>query len=365
MNPFVKKLTLTALAVAVVSIGAVAVMVLHPHKASAANICFTDGCLSSLPVCGTGSVDPTMTTQQAMEACIKVAWGVSPGECCRLISVMKDATATIITSAWIGCSNGWGTWVSAILGNCVANASDACTNAPASKSVTVTEPRLSCNQDSNVCTTVPGSVTRTANYDACGVIVCDGSCSATHSQPAGVGVSCTAVPNGCGQIGVGAIQCNSTCSAQMMPNPAGCTSTDHNDCAMYGQGYQCTAGCNAKAPMNSACPPPSIGTQSAFSGGGGGDGVFRSGGIGSTTVMVNQGSTATLKWNASPANTCTLTDDIGPAKNVSPDGSTTTPPVVARMTYVLSCWLESKKYGKGPVTSISIKVIPNPKFQEL
>jgi len=248
---------------------------------------------------------------------------------------------------------------------CVSNTSDSCSSAPATKTVTITEPVTTQDPDTGLYTTTLTPVQKTARYNACGVIVCDGSCSATISQPAGVGTTCQSAPNGCGLIGAGATQCDNTCSAQVPTNPAGCTSVDHNDCAMYGQGFQCTAGCNARAPMNSACPPPSIGTQSAFSGGGGGDGAFRSNGIGSTTIMVNQGSSATLKWNASPANTCTLTDNLSAPQKVSPAGSTTTPPIISRMTYTLACWLESKKYGKGPVTSINIKVIPNPKFQEL
>ena len=360
-----KKIISAAAVVLGIGICAAAAAILHPHKATA-NICFSDGCISILPVCGAGATNPLMSTQEAMNACINRAWGVSPGECCRVINVIKDADG-IIDSAWIGCSNGWGTWMTATYGGCTSDSIGQGCTTQGTKSVceTVTTTESSC--DDSGCYEYPYThqVCHNESIDICGAVVCDGSCS--PYTPQRLPGSCSR-SNDCGQSS-GGTTCDggNTCTANPPPNPSwygqSCSS-GANECGQRNVGsYGCSHTCSVGDPSNSQCPPPTISTGGSVTSPTG-TSKINTGGSQTPTIVVNQGATATLTWSATPANACSVTSNAGFSQSTGGSGSITTPPVVGNTVYTITCWTQGA-HGTGPSASTAIRVIPNPGFREI
>jgi len=361
-----KQWVLGAVVVAVVAIGMASAALFHPHKA-AASVCFSDGCVSILPVCGAGAVNPHMTTEEAMLACINVAKNVSPGECCRVINLVKDAT-DLITAAWIGCSNGWGTWMSATFGNCSSDSiGDGCTT-QGTKQVCSTVTQTQCTEfgDFPGCYDVPVTTCHNESYDICGAIVCDGSCSAYTPQR--LPGSCSR-SNDCGQSNRGTT-CDggNTCSANPPPNPdwygQDCSS-DTNECGQRNRGsYQCNHSCSVGDPSNSQCPPPAISIGGNVGSSAGASKITNGSGTQAPTIVVNLGAVATISWNATPATNCSIASNAGFSQNTGGSATVTTAPVTGNTVYTITCWTEGR-HGKGPSASSSIRVIPNPGFREI
>ena len=190
-----------------------------------------------------------------------------------------------------------------------------------------------------------------------GNIGCNGCNAGTPANPSGYGNSCQSGANDCGQRNSGSIQCNGSCNAQMPSDPSWynqyCVS-GANECGLRNSGrVQCNKSCSAGDPSNTQCAPPTIaacqqGTNSTM-----------------PTVVVSQGSAATLCWSATPANTCTVVGNNNSFSQTTNGGSSiTTPPVTGMTLYTITCRTQGS-HGVGPSTSIVIRVIPNPQFREL
>ena len=220
----------------------------------------------------------------------------------------------------------------------------------------------SCTSDANDCgQTRNGSITGSCTCSA-----------ATPPNPNGYGQSCQSGANSCGDRNSGSRQCNGSCDASAPGERSQwnnyCRSSETNDCGMYGQGRtDCDGICqNASVPGNASCDPPGLSLSGT------------SGGVGSgnaTTMVVQKGSTATLSWDAgSLASTCTVQGygvdacygtSCSPIQPRSSSGSITTPPVTGTVFYTVTCWAQSQKYGVGPKTAKTFRIIPNPAFREI
>jgi len=158
---------------------------------------------------------------------------------------------------------------------------------------------------------------------------------------AGYGVGC-AIGLFCGSGGNG----GGGADYQQVAVSSPCTSAP-NSCGMTNNGtIQDSGVCNATPPPNSSCPAPNIAQGAGFY---------------SNPSFVAPGGQSTLVWNAANATACSISGDNGFSYSGDTSGSVPTGALSQTTAFTLVC----NNGDEGPSASASLRVILDPRYQEI